>query len=332
MKFRLLPERLASSPRTVPGLLPLFLLGSLSFIAWYICHIAGITMAYNDAMSHINLARLVIDNSEPGLTQIGGVWLPLNHLLPVLFVWNDTLWRTGMAAIIFSMISYCVSVWGIYVLVKELTHRSLPAYLGAGAFALNLNMLYLQSTPLTEPIYLVFFVLSALAFVLWISRGDTKYLLLMGVLGFFQVLSRYDGWFVVGIEAFLIATYERIHLRANMREVVGKVFLFSFPVAFGIGLWLLWNLLIFKDPLFFALGPFSARAQQAAIAKDGGLITKNNLPVSLIAYSYAVTDNIGPFALVISGLGLAYYVISRKQRGILTQILIIIFLSAPVFI
>jgi NADH:ubiquinone oxidoreductase subunit 5 (subunit L)/multisubunit Na+/H+ antiporter MnhA subunit len=115
-----------------------------------------------------------------------------------------------------------------------------------------------------------------------------------------------------------------------MREVVGKVFLFSFPVAFGIGLWLLWNLLIFKDPLFFALGPFSARAQQAAIAKDGGLITKNNLPVSLIAYSYAVTDNIGPFALVISGLGLAYYVISRKQRGILTQILIIIFLSAPV--
>nr|MBA3723663.1 hypothetical protein [Candidatus Levybacteria bacterium] len=68
------------------NLLPVTL---LSIIAWYISYVSGLITTYNDAMSHMNIARLVIDNQEPGLAQLGSVWLPLNHILPLVFVWND---------------------------------------------------------------------------------------------------------------------------------------------------------------------------------------------------------------------------------------------------
>ena len=56
-------------------------------------------------------------------------------------------------------------------------------------------------------------------------------------------------------------------------------------------MWLIWNLLIFKDPFYFAFGPFSAHAQQAQLETAGELPTKGNLLLSFKAYFYAVVYN-----------------------------------------
>lgn len=304
----------------------------LSVAAWLISYSRGLTMSYNDAMSHLNIARLVFDNQEPGLAQIGSVWLPLNHLLTMLFVWNDWAWQTGLAGSSFSMASFVISVFAIYKTVFILTKKRAAGIIGALAFATNLNMLYLQTTPLTEPLYIAIFTLSVLVFTLWLNkRNNTKYLLLLGILGFFQVLARYDGWFVVIIEMLLIIYNELVIYKKTFHEGLGKLILFGLPVIFGISLWLLWNALIFGSPLYFAFGPFSAHAQQLVIEHHTKILTKGNIYYSLLAYWFAMLHNIGGFVLFITLFALIGFVFFQKhQFHKRKRILLILLLISPI--
>jgi len=313
------------------GLYAFFFITLLSISAWYFFYSRNLVLAYNDAMSHLNLSRLVIDNIDPGLTQIGGVWLPLTHVLPLTLIWNEWAWQSGFAGSLFSMLAYLVSSFGIYQIIKILTQNKLSATVGAAAFALNLNMLYLQSTPMTESLYIAFFVLSALFFVKYTQKNDTKFLILLGITGFLQVLTRYDGWFVVGLQSLAVILYELFVHRKSLSETFGKTVLFAFPVAFGIALWLTWNLIIFKDPFFFALGPYSAHAQQLSIESASGLFTKYNIYNSTVAFIFAAIANIGLslIALALGGIAL-FFINSEKKLIKYKKAIIIFFLAGPI--
>lgn len=290
----------------------------------------GYTIVYNDAMSHLNIARLVIDCIEPNFAQLGSVWLPLNHVLSLSLIWNDWAWHSGFAGSIFSMIAYVFSVWGIYKIILEVTNNKLAGFAGAMVIALNLNMLYLQTTPLTEPLYVSFFILSIFSFIKWLNTDNFKYLLLLGFFGFLQVLIRYDGWFVVSVEGLLILYHQIFCQKEKINKTIGKFIIFAFPIVFGAGLWLIWNFLIFGNPLFFAFGDNSAHAQQTFIEKTSGLITKHNLIISFKAYWYSVIGNIGKYLIAFSCLSALFFLFKRKielQRN--KKILIIILLSSP---
>ena len=291
----------------------------------------GYSLAYGDAMSHLNIPRLVIDNIEPGISQLGSVWLPLNHVLSLSLIWNDWAWHSGFAGSIFSMIAYVISVWGIYKSIEIVTKNKTASILGGISFAVNLNMLYLQTTPLTEPLYLMFFVLSVLYFLKFIIRGDPKYLFILGALGFLQVLARYDGWFVVGIEFLLIAYYETVYHKRKIKDTVGKLIIFVFPVIFGVGLWFVWNLLIFGAPLYFAIGPYSARSQQTTIESNAGLITKSNLNISALAYWYDILAVVGRYVIVLALAGLASFFFQKKLKiDFSNKVLVLVLLVSPI--
>jgi len=64
--------------------MPLLLLGILailSIVCFYIFYDNGLGLSYNDARSHLDIGRRVVEGLKPGLAQIGSVWLPLPHLL-----------------------------------------------------------------------------------------------------------------------------------------------------------------------------------------------------------------------------------------------------------
>ncbi|MDD3006554.1 MAG: cellulase family glycosylhydrolase [Candidatus Pacebacteria bacterium] len=291
----------------------------------------GYSLAYGDAMSHLNISRLVIDNIEPGISQLGSVWLPLNHVLSLSLVWNDWAWHSGFAGSIFSMIAYVISVWGIYKSIEIVTKDKTASLLGGVIFAVNLNMLYLQTTPLTEPLYLMFFVLSVLYFIKFIIKGDPKYLFILGALGFLQVLARYDGWFVVGVEFLLIAYYEILYRKGGLKDTVGKLTVFVFPIIFGVGLWFIWNLLIFGDPLYFAIGPYSAKSQQTTIESNAGLITKNNLNIASLAYWYDMLAVVGKYVIVLAFAGLVSFFFQKKLRiDLSNKALVLVLLVSPI--
>lgn len=303
----------------------------LSFCAWYISHITGLTLSYNDAMSHLNISRLVIDNQSPGLSQIGSVWLPLSHLLPILFVWSDFLWKTGLAGSVFSMISYIASCFFVYKTVEVLTKNKIAAVLGAFAMGLNLNFLYLQTTPLTEALYIFFFALTTYFFAIWLTnKKNDKYLLVLGILGFFQVLTRYDGWFVTFFLFLLIGYTELFVHKQKLSHTIGRLILYGLPIGFGVSLWIIWNLLIFSDPFYFALGEYSARAQQDLIEHNSGLIAKGDFITSVLAYWYTIYHVIGSWVLSFSALGISVFLLLiKKVINFPKKIVFLAFLISP---
>src|ERR1700736_3338178 len=53
----------------------------LSVLAYLHFYPGGHTIAYDDAKSHMLIARRVFSADTPGAGQLGGVWLPLPHIL-----------------------------------------------------------------------------------------------------------------------------------------------------------------------------------------------------------------------------------------------------------
>ena len=224
----------------------------LSFFSWIITYKLGLSTIYNDAMSHLDLSRLVIDNIQPGLTQLGGTWLPLTHVLALSLVWNDWAWHSGIAITVFSMIFFVLSVCAVYLTVKRVTASPGASFLSALFFATNLNILYLQSTPLLEPAYLGCFLLSIYFFTKWLLGDDPIFLSISGFFGFLSVLIRYDGWFVTPIQALLVMVVVLLVRRKPISEAIGSLLIFIMPSIFGMMLWMVWNVLIFGDPTYFS--------------------------------------------------------------------------------
>src|SRR5438552_7438927 len=152
---------------------------SIAAFFYYLRH--GDLLLYGDAVAHINIARRVFDSQTPGPLQLGTVWLPLPHILMLPFIVSRWMWQTGIGVAIPSLIAYLLSVIGIFLLVRDVLPRSpknreisgtpldgaerFAGWFAAGAFALNPNLIYLQTTAMTEPIYLAFFIWAGVFFV-----------------------------------------------------------------------------------------------------------------------------------------------------------------------
>ena len=119
------------------------------FVINYSFH-AGYLVTYGDAESHLNIAKRVVHSITPGFSQLGGIWLPLPHLLMIPFVYFDSLWRTGLAGSILSGISFVISAVFIYKLVLLVTDNKYAALISFLIFSLNPNILYMQTTAMSE--------------------------------------------------------------------------------------------------------------------------------------------------------------------------------------
>jgi len=244
----------------------------------------GEILLYGDAVAHINIARRVFDSQTPGLLQLGTVWLPLPHLLMIPFLVSDWMWRTGLGGSIPSMIAYVLGATGIFRLTRCLLEddertRSAAragAWLAALIYGANPNLVYLQATAMTEPLYLAFFIWAVTYFVefrrlLASESVDSSALrrplnrcawCLAGA-----ELTRYDGWFlaaVIGMPVLLLLL-RRWNDRAFRRPAIK----FVLSVAFAPVLWLSYNAAVYRNPLEFADGPYSAKAIEQRTAQPG---------------------------------------------------------------
>jgi hypothetical protein len=266
------------------------LISLASFMYFYT---RGDLLLYGDAVAHMNIARRVVDSRTPGLLQLGTVWLPLPHLLMLPFIWSTSLWMSGVAGTIPSMVAYIASVVGIFRLVwvglsllpERRREARFVAWLAALAFTLNPNLLYLETTAMTELIYLacyiwatVYFAKFAIDLKMGEERAAQRALIICGVFLCLGALTRYDGWFAAALYAIaalitvMVASkrsglewwhfvYERGWRRATI--------IFVAVLAFTPAVWLTYNALAFDDPLSFMRGPYSARAIEERSRKPG---------------------------------------------------------------
>ena len=82
---------------------------------------AGLTLSHYDARAHLVVARRIFDSLTPGWQQVGAVWLPLPHLLNMLPVQVDVLYRTGASAVAISVASTAIAAWALASLILRTT-------------------------------------------------------------------------------------------------------------------------------------------------------------------------------------------------------------------
>src|SRR3954470_3702704 len=120
---------------------------------WFVMQ-HGYTLYSGDAASHLSIARRVTDSRTPGIDQVGTVWLPLPHLLMIRPAADDQLWRSGLAGAIPSATCFVLGAAFLFAAAKSVFASRAAGAAAASLLALNPNLLYLQSTPMTEPIFL----------------------------------------------------------------------------------------------------------------------------------------------------------------------------------
>jgi hypothetical protein len=160
--------------------------------AWFYAH-AGLTLSHYDAKGHLVVARRIFDSLTPGWRQIGAVWLPLPHLLNALPVQVDAWYRTGASGVVISLLSFVAATTGLAWIVLRATGSGWAAVAAAVVLGSDPNLLYLQATPMTEPLLLATMVLATALAWRWVA-GESGSPHAAGAALVAACLTRYEAW------------------------------------------------------------------------------------------------------------------------------------------
>ena len=225
---------------------------------------------YGDAVAHLHIARRVFDSHRPGLSQLGSVWLPLPHLLLLPFVTVYAWWANGIAGMVPSALAYVAGCAGIYRLARHWLRPSAAA-VALAFFALNPNLLYLQTTAMTEPLFLCEMIWLAVWLVEWrgaLNSDPSRAARLLGCIALVliaAVYTRYDGWILALLAWSSIGI---VQLRCSTLR--SRAFwIASAAVVAAPLVWFSYNAIVFGDWLDFARGPYSAAAIEIRTATPG---------------------------------------------------------------
>ena len=186
--------------------------------AWLVFLRADLVLSHYDAKAHLVVSRRIIDSITPGWQQIGAVWLPLPHLIHAMPTQIDFLYRTGAFASLISIACFATTVYAAARLVLLTTGSPLGAVVAAALLILNPNLLYLQATPMTEPLLLASIFLVVLWLYEWVSLKQDAVPARLGLALCGAALTRYEAWLVIGA-ALLAALYGSARLGAPRATV-----------------------------------------------------------------------------------------------------------------
>jgi hypothetical protein len=155
---------------------------------------AGLALSHYDARAHLVVARRILDSLMPGWQQVGAVWLPLPHLLNMLPVQVDAWYRTGASATALSIAGMSLGAWALAAFVLQRTASVSAAIAGAVLLTINPNVLYLESTPMTEPLLFGTTLLAVLVTANWVDAGAPAQRHVPGLAIVAACMTRYEAW------------------------------------------------------------------------------------------------------------------------------------------
>ena len=345
---------------------------------WFTLALGGVSMAallwyyaqqqillYGDAVAHINIARRVLDNRSwlSSFFQLGTVWLPLPHILMLPFVWNRALWMSGIAGSIASMVAYVAGALGIFRLVSARAPH-VAAYIAAAIYALNPNLLYMQTTAMNEPLFLAFFIWAIVYFDEWLralstarakhltDRSAERALEGCGIVLAGGVATRYDGWFfgvIMGVLVLwaFVQWWRKTPEAARRRSMTKSLAEFLLLNALVPVFWLAYNHRVSGRAMDWANGPYSARAIAERTTARGAAPYpgKDHVVTAGLYFLKAAKLNVGPghrgdllFLLAVLGTAVALWQLRQYRTWLLLWVplafyaLSIAYGSVPIFI
>lgn len=201
-------------------------------------HYAALDLALShwDARAHLVVARRIFDGLMPGWQQIGAVWLPLPHLLNMIPVQVDAWYRSGASGTAISVLSMAVGAWALATMILRSTGSVTAALTGPALLMINPNVLYLQSTPMTEPLLFGTTLLAVALTNRWLDEGAGR-ARAPGLAIAAACMTRYEAW---PISAGLLALSFAVLMRrgASARQALGAIVRVAAYPAVAIALFL----------------------------------------------------------------------------------------------
>ena len=219
-------------PRLGPLLVPVLVLAvAIAVVVADVYYHRDLTLSHYDAKAHLVVARRIVDSLRPGWRQIGAVWLPLPHLLNAIPVQSDWLYRTGLSGVALSVAGFVLGGVSLWVLVARATGSPAAAWAGFVVFAAQPDLLYLQATPMTEPLLIGLCLTSVAGVHRWLAAEGRGHPWGAGIALALACLTRYEAWPVAG--AILIASaVALIRLGLGIRAAGGRVAVLAlYPAA-----------------------------------------------------------------------------------------------------
>lgn len=292
-----------------------------SFVYYY--H-AGLITAYGDSRGHLNIARRVVDSLSPGIAQLGGYWLPLLHILMLPTIWSNFMWQSGISGALPNMIAFVLAVFFMYRLVLYITKDKLSAFIGASVLLFNPNLLYMQTTPMTESLFVGALVGFMYFFYRWFQEKSISDLIFAALFLILASLNRYEGWGLV-IAANTLMVWYWVQTKFD-RKIEGSMFAFASLSFLGIFLWLLWGAVIFHDPFEFLHNAVSATNQTKIHDNWIGL---HNVQDATMANIYAVIHVSGWIISIIGGISFLLYFLRNYRSVFDAKVLVILLFLVP---
>jgi hypothetical protein len=303
----------------------------VSLVAASFCHLTGILNLHYDGVAHLNIARRVVDHPLPHYSHLGTVWLPLQHLLLLPWVQSDFLWSQGLAGTIVSVSAFWAACYYLFRLSACAYSQQWAGFLSVGAFALNPNLLYLQSTPLGEMLYIALF-LAAMFHLLRVAERPGASVVPAGTAVLLASLTRYDSWLLVPFGALLLLSVQ-FQRHEKWKPCLFRTLKFCLVATLGIAGWLIYNQVAFDDPLSFARGEYSTQRNVRRIIREAGLSQYppfQNVVNAVNYYGQAVVLSAGAPLVVLGSLGFVLFAWRRPATPAF-WVLGSCFLLPPVF-
>ena len=281
----------------------------------------GMTNVYGDGIAHVNIARKVVDSPDNSIRQryiqIGSPWLPLQTLAMLPLVTNDWMWRTGTAGSLVSMIFFVIAAVSLYLLARSFYgteevpwRETLPA-LSAAIFILNPSVLYMQSTPMSEVVFMGALVAAVYLLQRWVNHQTGRRLAIAAVGMAVATLARYEAWPVAVVSILIVALTSHGTSTPRIRNSA----VFAAIVALGPLYWLWHNWEIYGNALEFLSGPNSARGiafqNRINFAWSKMFVGHPVLDVLTIAAATAVCA--GPLLFVLGAAGFARSLVGKRR-------------------
>lgn len=302
----------------------------ISFLTFLHFYKNGQHMLYGDALSRMNISRKIIDNLNPGFAQVGNVWLPLPQIIMLPFISNDFLWHSGIGGAIISMIAYVVGSIFIYKSSKIFANSRIAPYIALLVYSLNINLLYLQTTAMSESLFLCFLAVSIYYFSKWIKFENKMYLIPAAISVSCLSLIRYEALAILLSSIPMVFIYTYIKSK-NYNAAESNTIMYSVLAGLGFTLWTIYLYAIFGDPLYWLNFYASSELRETSAGEIVGYTQNLSFFGAFIKYFTSVIWMNGLFPTFLSIIAIPVLIFKSAKNKSFLFLPILLILSIYLF-
>ena len=190
--------------------------------------------------------------------------------LMIPFVAVYSWWASGIAGMIPSALAYIAGCVGLYRLARQWLSTA-AAMVALIFFAINPNLLYLQTTAMTEPLFLCELIWTAVWLVDWRRTLDTDLASQQPIPMVHRPRARRRGLHALRRMDSRLPRMDvhRHHASPPRPTALPSILARQHSCRRGTSIWFVYNASVFGDWLDFARGPYSAKAIELRTATPG---------------------------------------------------------------